>query len=89
MLIVRHDVRNGNLFPTNAHLESINENDPANDVYSIANSIENFRQQDGKFHLKLCYPEYFDKGDCFSWIQTNNPFNGESSTGFEFIDVCY
>ena len=37
---------------------SKNPTDPNADLYSILDTLENYRDADGKFTLKICYPEY-------------------------------
>ena len=89
-------------YQSNAAWELHNENDPSNDNYSILEQLEDFRGEDGKFHLKLVWPD----GSSWSsqnsnvseflpqeWKQSNNPVTESAGnnnvTGYEAININY
>ena len=66
---------------------SKNPTDPNADLYSILDTLETFRDAEGKFTFKICYPEYVgvSGGRCNEWKQTSNPATETTITGFEPI----
>jgi len=67
---------------------SKNPTDPNAELYSILDTLENFRDEEGKFTFKLCYPEEYagnGAGRCNEWKQTSNPATETTITGFEAI----
>ena len=72
-----------------------NEDDPSNDNYSILEQLEDFRGDDGKFHLKLVWPNPANDGTYLNlnqeWKQSSNPVNatGYGVDGYEAIDINY
>ena len=64
---------------------SKNSDNPDADLYSILNKLEDFRDFEGKFQFKLCYPELSAK--CNEWIQTSNPAIETTITGFVPISL--
>jgi hypothetical protein len=63
---------------------TVNANDPHAEVYSILDSLEDFRGQDGKFELKMMWPDYWNV-----WSQTSNPAASSPVSGYTPIDVQY
>ena len=54
--------------------------------------LENYRNSDGRFRLKLCYPEitWGMHGDnCNEWYQTSNPYTDSTITGYERISLDF
>ena len=67
-----------------------NPDNPDADLYSILKQLENFRNQDGNFHLKVCYPELSVNGSsCNEWIQSSNPVTETKITGFQAISLVF
>ena len=68
---------------------SKNPTDPNADLYSILDTLENFRDAEGKFTFKICYPEFAGVGGgrCNEWKQTSNPATESTITGFEPIGI--
>ena len=62
---------------TEAEARRINPGDSDNDNYSILDTLEGFRESDGKFTLKLVWPERTGTNSQ-SWRQTTNPVFGTS-----------
>merc|ERR1712038_634139 len=67
--VFSHDITGG-LFTSDAEALSKNPDDPAALLFSRLDQLENFRTEDGKFHLKIVYPEL---GGSNEWMQTSNP----------------
>ena len=44
----------------------------------------NYHKTDGKYHLKLCYPEI---GKCNEWIQSSHPFLDSNIKDFKAISL--
>ena len=57
---------------TQAEARRINPDNSANDNYSILDTLEGFRESDGKFTLKLVWPGHAGTNSQ-SWRQTSNP----------------
>ena len=54
--------------------------------------MEDYRNLDGKFKLKLCYPELAwgkNGKNCNEWYQTSNPFTNSTITGFQEIFLAF
>ena len=51
--------------------------------------MENYRNAEGNFHFKLCYPELVGKGKgggyCNEWVQSSNPAVETNITGFKAV----
>ena len=48
------------------------------------------RDSDGKFHLKLCYPELMQfNPPCNEWIQTSNPATETAITGYREVRITF
>ena len=63
---------------------------PDADLFSILDQMENFRNQDGNFHLRVCYPELSVNGSsCNEWIQSSNPVTETEITGFQAISLAF
>ena len=83
-----HNIENGALFTTK---EDVLDN-TANETFSMLFKLKNYKNIDGKFHLKICYPENPDKDTqkcCNEWKQTSNPVSEGKITGFEPISLAY
>lgn len=61
---------------------SVNADDPYSDMYSILDQLEKFRGADGKFELKMQWPDTWN-----IWRQTSNPTQPGEVTGYSPIDV--
>merc|ERR1711892_1197864 len=82
--IFAHDT-SGGLY---ADLEAAMNKNPRNEkakLYSILDQLERFRDPEGNFHLKVCYPEvkYTPIYPCNEWIQSSNPLHESTITGFK------
>ena len=55
-------------------------------LFSRLDQLENFRAEDGKFHLKIVYPEL---GGSNEWIQTSNPATESTIEGLEAVKLDY
>ena len=88
--IFSHDTAGG-LFPTPDAALRWNPSDPTADLFSILDQLESYRNTEGKFHLKLCYPDVttIDGGHCNEWMQTSNPVAEGNITGFEVISLAF
>jgi len=63
---------------------TVNAHDLHAEVYSILDSLEDFRGSDGKFELKMMWPDYWN-----IWSQTSNPAAPSPVSGYAPIDVQY
>ena len=61
--------------------EALNKNptDPGADLFSILGELEVFRNEDGKFVLRVEYPELKGKNE---WEQSTNPATEENVEGY-------
>ena len=65
---------------------------PAAKLYSILNQLENYRDSDGKFQFKLCYPQLTwgkDGKTCNEWIQSSNIYTESDITDFQEIFLAF
>jgi len=87
-----HDATDGGFFESYEAVGSKNPEDPDSKLYSILDQLEDFRNSEGKFHFKLCYPELTwgkDGKTCNEWIQSSNPYTDSTITGFEEIFLAF
>ena len=72
-----------------------NPNQPNANLYSILDQLENFRNPEGNFHLKLCYPDVtpaltgLGGKKCNEWVQSSNPVTETNITGYQPISIAY
>ena len=81
-----------------------NPGNPDAKLFSILKDMENYRDGDGKFHFKLCYPPHkmnvngqWMNGDshvgmdgiCNEWTQTSNPITEGTITGYQEIHLDF
>ena len=78
-----HNTRGG-LFTSKADALSKNPDTPDGDLFSVLDQLDNFRLEDGSFHLKICYPEH---GECNEWTQSSNPVTESSILNFKAIHM--
>ena len=66
------------------------ENETA-DMFSILDQLEQYRDCDGNFHLKICYPELAENFTfpCNEWVQSLNPFTEKILRGFKPINITF
>ena len=81
----------GGLFSSQEDALTKNPDNPEADLYSILDSIGRFRNEDGSFHLKLCYPEVtgVNGSHCNEWTQSSNPANQTTITNFQAISLAF
>ena len=75
----------GGVFADNEEAKNKNNDDENADLYSILYDLESFRKAGG-FHFKLCYPEV---SKCNEWVQTSNPVEESTITGFSAITLTW
>ena len=85
MKVFQHNTAGG-LFSRVEDALSKNPDNPDDNLFSILDQLDKFRSSDGKFRLKLCYPEL---KMCNEWIQTSNPAKESIITGFEALDLAF
>ena len=76
----------GGLFLSTTDALSKNTDNPTANLFSILNKLENYRDKDGNFQFKLCYPEV---GKCNEWIQSSNPAKETTIRGFRAISLDF
>ena len=89
--VFSHDV-SGGLFSSYADVGSKNSKDPGSKLFSILDQLEDYRNSEGKFQFKLCYPELTwgkEKKNCNEWIQSSNPYTEYTITGFQEIFLAF
>ena len=90
--VFSHDSSSGEFFASQSDALNKNSDNPDAALFSILDQLEDFRQSDGRFHFKLCYPEVtwgVDGKKCNEWYQTSNPATETTITGFEAIDLAF
>ena len=63
-----------------------NPNNPSALLYSKLDQLEKYRTYEGKFHLKIVYPEL---GRSNEWKQKSNPVTDTKIEGFEAIKLDF
>ena len=89
--VFSHDIFGG-LFANYKDVGSKNPEDPDNKLYSILDKLEDYRNSEGNFQFKLCYPELTwgkEGKTCNEWIQSSNPYTNSTITGFEEISLAF
>jgi hypothetical protein len=91
--VFHHDTAGG-MFPhgTGRNREEVinyNEDDPEADRYSILDKMEKYRQKDGLFHIRLCYPTYSQLFPCNEWTQSSNFVEDSEITDFKAIEITF
>ena len=89
--VFRH-VSTAGLFSSIPDAFRSNPTDPSNNHFSILGQLEKFRNLDGDFHFKLCYPEVTTGKDgekCNEWIQSSNPTREKIIKGFRPISLAF
>ena len=68
-----------------------NSDNETADMFSILDQVEEYRNCDGNFHFKICYPELQENYSfpCNEWIQSLNPFNDKLLRGFKPINITF
>ena len=81
----------GGLFSDRDDAMYKNPDNPEADLFSVLYRLEDFRDADGNFHFKLCYPELTGAGGgrCNEWTQTSNPATEGTITGFQAISLSF
>lgn len=86
-----HDIKGG-LFSSQADATRKNPKNPNADLFSILDQLEKYRNSDGNFRFKLCYPEVtwgLGGKKCNEWIQSSNPLTETTITGFKPISLAF
>eukprot|EP00091_Calanus_sinicus_P000622 TRINITY_DN10538_c0_g1_i1.p1 TRINITY_DN10538_c0_g1~~TRINITY_DN10538_c0_g1_i1.p1 ORF type:complete len:207 (+),score=44.02 TRINITY_DN10538_c0_g1_i1:516-1136(+) len=76
------------------NLEDVKSKNPENenaDLFSILDQLEMFRDKEGFFRFKVCYPEvqYTAIYPCNEWIQSSNPLHETIITGFKPLRIAF
>ena len=81
----------GGMFSSTEEALSKNPDNPEAPLYSILSKLESYRNADGSFHFKICYPEKMAAklGHCNEWIQTSNPVTEGNIKGFKKIYLAF
>merc|ERR1712133_268746 len=86
--VFSHDTAGG-LF-TDSDWKSKNIGNPSALLYSILDTMEDYRLSDGTFHFKLCYPLLKDGSNgCNEWTQTSTPVVQSDITGYTSININF
>ena len=92
MKVFSHDTQGG-LFSSQDDAASKNPDEPFTaQLFSILDQLENYRDRDGNFHFKLCYPELtwgVNGQTCNEWKQSSNPFTDSSISDFQPIFLAF
>jgi len=65
----------------NINFKNKNPGNPSASLFSILDTVSQYRWNDGAFRFKLCYPD-----GCIEWKQTSNPVTQTSVTGYHLIN---
>ena len=91
MKVFSHDTSGGLFFTPDDALNK-NPDNPNAKLFSILSQMEKYRNAEGNFHLKLCYPDVSTGADgkrCNEWIQSSSPVTQASITGFKPLSISF
>jgi len=86
------DASDGKFFSSLQDALNKNPTDPSANLFSILDTLENYRLFDGRLKFKLCYPDlkWGKNGkQCNEWYQTSNPVTEYTITGFQAINLAF
>ena len=88
--IFNHDIAGG-FFSSPEEALRKHSNNSAALLFSVLDEIDQYKNEDGNYHLKLCYPELtgVGGGHCNEWTQTSNPVTDTTITGFQPITIAF
>ena len=88
--IFNHDIAGG-FFSSPEDALRKNSNNSAALLFSVLDEIDQYKNEDGNYHLKLCYPELtgVGGGHCNEWTQSSNPVTDTTITGFQPITIAF
>ena len=89
--VFRHLTNNGHLFDSSSVLR-VNAGNEESNIFSILDSLDNYKTGEGKYHFMLCYDgvvQGVDGRRCNEWIQTSNPATSNTVTGYEEIFLAF
>ena len=81
----------GGLFSSQDDAVNKNPGNPDAELFSILDQLEDYRDHEGIFHFKLCYPEITGVGGgrCNEWTQASNPVYYSTIQGFQEISLAF
>ena len=83
----------GGLFTSSQDALSRNQDNPQASLFSILGKLESYRNAEGKFRFKICYPEvqseFHGLGHCNEWLQSSNPTTEGTITGYKRIHLAF
>ena len=88
--IFNHDT-SGGLFSSTQDALSKKPDNPDAKLFSVLNKLEEYRNHEGNFHFKVCYPEVAGAsgGHCNEWFQSSNPTTEGTITGYQAISIAF
>jgi len=88
--VFSHDT-SGGVFNDLKDAMNKNPNDENTKLFSILDQLERYRDPEGNFHLKICYPEvtYTPIQPCNEWKQTSNPVFESNITGYKALKIAF
>ena len=89
--VFSHDTAGG-LFTSSQDALSRNHDNPQASLFSTLDQLESYRNAEGNFHFKICYPEvqtFHGLGHCNEWLQASNPTTEGTITGYERIHLAF
>ena len=89
--VFSHDTAGG-LFTSSQDALSRNHDNPQASLFSTLDQLESYRNAEGNFHFKICYPEvqtFHGLGHCNEWLQASNPTTEGTVTGYERIHLAF
>ena len=82
--IFSHNTKGGLFRPDNVKRKESNNAEA--DLFSKLEFLDDsYKNQEGKFHFKICYPDIENIEKCNEWKQTSNPVKHGKITGFEAV----
>ena len=81
----------GGLFADLEDAKNKNSEQENSTLFSILDQLEKFRDTQGNFQFKICYPEltYTPISPCNEWVQSSNPLYESTITGFKSLRIAF
>ena len=81
----------GGLFSNKSDVLNKNSGNSSAYLYSKLYQLEDFRNSEGNFQFKLCYPKIVGIGgkSCNEWTQSSNPATSSTIMGFKSISLAF
>ena len=79
--VFNHNAAGGSFFANFSDALSKNTNDTNANLYAILDKLDVYKGGNGKYRLKICWPQMTVAKKCNEWYQASNPAVDSTITG--------